>query len=193
MPGFNEKEIEVSVEPRRLTITGKRETETKKRRKEEQDGLFGILLEPDPANCGSACECGRRENHCNFEEWRAAVDHAKSCQSEDARDQVQGSVALVSGTGKPGTSGFTRPISIRLLESPRQEVTECRRLTICRLVTELLLLRHGCHSISIIPPISLIFNELGNSPYRDPRVGTAVALTTACSGSPFSERLIPSS
>jgi HSP20 family protein len=29
VPGFNEKEIEVSVEPRRLTITGKRETEQK--------------------------------------------------------------------------------------------------------------------------------------------------------------------
>ncbi|MGA9801051.1 MAG: Hsp20 family protein [Terriglobales bacterium] len=28
VPGFSEKEIEVSVEPRRLTITGKRETET---------------------------------------------------------------------------------------------------------------------------------------------------------------------
>ena len=33
MPGFNEKEIEVSVEPRRLTITGKRETETKEEKK----------------------------------------------------------------------------------------------------------------------------------------------------------------
>jgi HSP20 family protein len=30
IPGFSEKEIEVSVEPRRLTITGKRETETTK-------------------------------------------------------------------------------------------------------------------------------------------------------------------
>jgi len=29
VPGFSEKEIEVSVEPSRLTITGKRETETK--------------------------------------------------------------------------------------------------------------------------------------------------------------------
>jgi HSP20 family molecular chaperone IbpA len=37
-PGFREKEIEVSVEPRRLTITGKRETETK--REGNQDGLF---------------------------------------------------------------------------------------------------------------------------------------------------------
>jgi HSP20 family protein len=33
VPGFNEKEIEVGVEPRRLTITGKRETE-----KEEKKG-----------------------------------------------------------------------------------------------------------------------------------------------------------
>lgn len=33
VPGFNEKEIEVSVEPRRLTITGKRETEQKEERK----------------------------------------------------------------------------------------------------------------------------------------------------------------
>ena len=32
VPGFNEKEIQVSVEPRRLTITGKRET-TKEERK----------------------------------------------------------------------------------------------------------------------------------------------------------------
>jgi HSP20 family protein len=30
VPGFSEKEIEVSIEPRRLTITGKRETETTK-------------------------------------------------------------------------------------------------------------------------------------------------------------------
>jgi HSP20 family protein len=30
LPGFSAKEIEVSVEPRRLTITGKRETETTK-------------------------------------------------------------------------------------------------------------------------------------------------------------------
>jgi HSP20 family protein len=36
VPGFNEKEIEVSVEPNRLTISGKRETETTK--KEEKKG-----------------------------------------------------------------------------------------------------------------------------------------------------------
>jgi HSP20 family molecular chaperone IbpA len=35
VPGFSEKEIEVSVEPGRLTITGKRETET---RKEDKKG-----------------------------------------------------------------------------------------------------------------------------------------------------------
>lgn len=33
VPGFNEKEIEIAVEPRRLTITGKRET-----KKEEKKG-----------------------------------------------------------------------------------------------------------------------------------------------------------
>lgn len=33
VPGFSEKEIEVSVEPRRLTITGKRETEQKQEKK----------------------------------------------------------------------------------------------------------------------------------------------------------------
>ena len=33
VPGFSEKEIEVSVEPRRLTITGKRETEKKEEKK----------------------------------------------------------------------------------------------------------------------------------------------------------------
>jgi HSP20 family protein len=33
VPGFNDKELEISVEPRRLTITGKRET-----RKEEKKG-----------------------------------------------------------------------------------------------------------------------------------------------------------
>jgi HSP20 family protein len=33
VPGFSEKEIEVSVEPRRLTITGKHETETKREEK----------------------------------------------------------------------------------------------------------------------------------------------------------------
>lgn len=33
VPGFNEKELEVSVEPGRLTITGKRETETRKEKK----------------------------------------------------------------------------------------------------------------------------------------------------------------
>ncbi|HYM05271.1 MAG TPA: Hsp20 family protein [Terriglobales bacterium] len=33
VPGFNEKEIEVSVEPRRLTITGKRETEQRVEKK----------------------------------------------------------------------------------------------------------------------------------------------------------------
>jgi HSP20 family protein len=33
VPGFNEKEIEVSVEPRRLTITGKRETEQREEKK----------------------------------------------------------------------------------------------------------------------------------------------------------------
>ena len=36
VPGFNEKEIEVSVEPRRLTITGKRETETRKEEKKSK-------------------------------------------------------------------------------------------------------------------------------------------------------------
>ena len=36
VPGFSEKEIEVSVEPRRLTITGKRETETKKEEKKSK-------------------------------------------------------------------------------------------------------------------------------------------------------------
>ena len=33
VPGFSEKEIEVSVEPSRLTITGKRETQTKTEKK----------------------------------------------------------------------------------------------------------------------------------------------------------------
>ena len=33
MPGFNEKEVEIGVEPRRVTITGKRET-----KKEEKKG-----------------------------------------------------------------------------------------------------------------------------------------------------------
>ncbi len=33
VPGFNEKEIEISIEPRRLTITGKRETEKKEEKK----------------------------------------------------------------------------------------------------------------------------------------------------------------
>jgi HSP20 family protein len=33
VPGFSEKEIEVSVEPRRLTITGQRGTETKREEK----------------------------------------------------------------------------------------------------------------------------------------------------------------
>jgi HSP20 family protein len=36
VPGFSEKEIEVSVEPRRLTITGKRETETKREEKKTE-------------------------------------------------------------------------------------------------------------------------------------------------------------
>jgi HSP20 family protein len=36
VPGFSEKEIEVSVEPRRLTITGKRETETKRDEKKSK-------------------------------------------------------------------------------------------------------------------------------------------------------------
>ena len=36
VPGFSEKEIEVSVEPRRLTITGKRETETKREEKKSK-------------------------------------------------------------------------------------------------------------------------------------------------------------
>ncbi len=36
VPGFSEKEIVVSVEPRRLTITGKRETEKRKEEKKSQ-------------------------------------------------------------------------------------------------------------------------------------------------------------
>jgi HSP20 family protein len=36
VPGFSEKEIEVSVEPRRLTITGKRETETEREEKKSK-------------------------------------------------------------------------------------------------------------------------------------------------------------
>jgi HSP20 family protein len=36
VPGFSEKEIEVSIEPRRLTITGKRETETKREEKKNK-------------------------------------------------------------------------------------------------------------------------------------------------------------
>jgi HSP20 family protein len=36
VPGFNEREIEVSVEPRRLTITGKRETETRSEEKKSK-------------------------------------------------------------------------------------------------------------------------------------------------------------
>ena len=92
VPGFNEKEIEVSVEPRRLTITGKTETRTEQKKK--QDGLFGILLEPDPANCGSAFECGCREDHRNFEEWHPAVNDAKNNQGENDRDQAQGGVVF---------------------------------------------------------------------------------------------------
>jgi HSP20 family protein len=36
VPGFSEKEIEVSVEPRRLTITGKHETETTREEKKSK-------------------------------------------------------------------------------------------------------------------------------------------------------------
>lgn len=36
VPGFNEKEIEVSVEPRRLTITGKREAEARMEEKKSK-------------------------------------------------------------------------------------------------------------------------------------------------------------
>lgn len=36
VPGFSEKEIEVSVEPRRLTITGKREAETRTEEKKSK-------------------------------------------------------------------------------------------------------------------------------------------------------------
>jgi HSP20 family protein len=32
VPGFNEKEIEIGVEPRRLTVTGKRETKTEEKK-----------------------------------------------------------------------------------------------------------------------------------------------------------------
>ncbi len=116
VPGFSEKEIEVSVEPRRLTITGKRETETTKRREEKQDGLFGILLEPDPANCRSACECGCREDHRNFEEWRPAVDDAKSCQGENDRDQAQGRV--VSRIGADGQPGSDSALALRTNSNP---------------------------------------------------------------------------
>ena len=91
VPGFNEKEIEVSVEPTPLDHHRQARNRDKEAREKEQDGLFGILLGPDPANCGSARECGCRENHRNFEEWRAAVDDAEGCQSENDRDQVQGS------------------------------------------------------------------------------------------------------
>jgi HSP20 family protein len=44
VPGFNEKELEVNVEPRRLTITGKRETS--KEEKKGPDDLFGNPLGP---------------------------------------------------------------------------------------------------------------------------------------------------
>ena len=113
VPGFSEKEIEVSVEPTPLDHHRQARDRDKKRREERQDGLFGILLEPDPANCGSACECGCRENHRNFEERRVAVDYAESCQGENDRDQAQGSVALEDryGAGNAGgDSAFARPV-----------------------------------------------------------------------------------
>ena len=107
VPGFSEKEIEVSVEPSRLTITGKRETETKSR-ETGQDGLFGILLGPDPASRGFACKRRCREGNRNFEERRVAVDDAEGGQGENDRNQVQGGlIARVTyGRTIPRKIGF---------------------------------------------------------------------------------------
>jgi HSP20 family molecular chaperone IbpA len=80
MPGFSEKEIEVSVAPRRLTITGKRVTATREEKKSKtvysEFCSNQILRTVDlPASVDAEKTTATLKNG-------VAVDHAKSSQSE---------------------------------------------------------------------------------------------------------------
>ena len=61
VPGFTEKEIEVSVEPSRLTISGKRKTETKKEKQGKtvysefcSDQILRVVDLPASVDAGNA-------------------------------------------------------------------------------------------------------------------------------------------
>lgn len=77
--GFSEKELEIGLEPRRLTITGKRET--KKEEKRGKTVLYRMLLGPSPAHRGPAPRCREGQSHRDTEERCFGVGAAKSGQS----------------------------------------------------------------------------------------------------------------
>ncbi len=84
MLGFSEKEIEVSVEPSRLTISGKRETETKSRKQGKtvysefcSDQILRVVDLPGSVDA--------EEGNHNFEKWRVAADDTEKGGQDEKR------------------------------------------------------------------------------------------------------------
>jgi HSP20 family protein len=75
VPGFSEKEIEVSVESGRLTITGKRETET---RKEDKKGRQERKTRKEDKK-------GRQERKTRKEDKKGKTVYSESCSNQILR------------------------------------------------------------------------------------------------------------
>ena len=114
VPGFNQNEIEVSVEPGRLSIVGQAGNGHQKR-KAGKDDLRGVMLGPDSANRRASRKGRCREGNGNFEGWCVAVDDAESGQGEDDPNQVPGqheSVKSHDGRAGPSHPVLARPVRV---------------------------------------------------------------------------------
>ena len=113
VPGFSEKEIEVSVEPRRLTITGKRETETRREEKKSKTVYSEFCSNQILRTVDLPASVDAEKTTATLKNGVLQLTMPKAAKAKDDRDQAQGSVALVVGRAKPGALRAL-PVQLRL-------------------------------------------------------------------------------
>ncbi len=89
VPGFTEKELEISAEPGRVTISGKQQGG-----EEGQDSLFRDRIRRDSACCRAANQYRYGQDHGNSEEWHPHTSPAESSQCSDCTHSTQGAVKM---------------------------------------------------------------------------------------------------
>ena len=121
VPGFSEKEIEVSVEPRRLTITGKRETETQREEKKGKTVYSEFCSNQILRIVDLPASVDAEKTTATLKNGVLQLTMPKAAKAKSDRDQAQGSiVSRAVCTGKPGSnSAFARPTRIFAIQASR--------------------------------------------------------------------------